>query len=156
MSKDFFKVKKGLNIKPQDPSELSDLQDGDIIVDSTDNNTIKVYDSSSGNFQGISGGGESALSNNNIAAFDIDWDSGGVYYKDINADSTFTFSNDANGQTIIVILNNTDVNPHAITFPSGVLVDPNYDGNVEATTESVFTFVKSNGKIYLSEVKELS
>ena len=32
MSSDFFKVKKGLNIKPTDPSTLGDLQDGDIVL----------------------------------------------------------------------------------------------------------------------------
>lgn len=90
-----------------------------------------------------------------ISALDIDWDSADVHYKDISADSTFTFSNASDGQTIIVILNNTDVNPHAITWPAGILESPNYDGNVEATTESVFTFIQSNSKIYLSEIKEL-
>lgn len=99
---------------------------------------------------------EVAPFNKAIAALDIDWLGGGIYYKDIAVDSTFTFSNAVDGQTIIVILNNTDVNPHAITFPVGVLVDVNYDGNVEATTESVFTFVKSNGKIYVTEIKEFS
>lgn len=132
------------------PVALDDLTDVDATTPS-DGDTL-VYNSGSGNYELQ----PTATQNVNIAALNIDWSSNAVYYKDISADTTFTFSNDTDGQTIIVILNNTDVNPHAITFPSGILTDPNYDGNVEATTESVFTFIKSNGKIYISEVKELS
>lgn len=56
MSKDFFKVKKGLHIKPSDPSTLTDLEDGDIIVDSTDNQ-LKKYSEEDGEFATIAGSG---------------------------------------------------------------------------------------------------
>lgn len=56
MSKDFFKVKKGLHIKPTDPTTLTDLEDGDIIVDSTDNQ-LKKYSEEDGEFSTISGSG---------------------------------------------------------------------------------------------------
>jgi len=59
MSKDFFKVKKGLNIQPTDPTSLEDLEDGDIIIDSTDDNRMKVYDSSSEDFASVGTGGTS-------------------------------------------------------------------------------------------------
>ena len=59
MSSDFFKVKKGLNIQPTDPSGLSGLQDGDIIIDSTDDNRMKVYDSVGGDFSSVGTGGAS-------------------------------------------------------------------------------------------------
>lgn len=59
MSSDFFKVKKGLNIKPTDPAELGDLEDGDIIIDSTDDNRMKVYDSAGGDFSSVGTGGTS-------------------------------------------------------------------------------------------------
>lgn len=94
--------------------------------------------------------------NNNITALDIDWSLEGVYYKSISAATTFTFSNDSNGQTILIIIENTDASAQAITWPAGVKTDPNYDGNVEPSTESIFTLVKSNGSIYIAEVKELS
>jgi hypothetical protein len=94
--------------------------------------------------------------NNNITALDIDWSLEGVYYKSISAATTFTFSNDSDGQTILIIIENTDVSAQAITWPAGVKTDPNYDGNVEPSTESIFTLVKSNGSIYIAEVKELS
>jgi hypothetical protein len=59
MSKDFFKVKKGLHIKPSDPSTLTDLEDGDIIVDSTDNQ-LKKYSEEDGEFATIAGSGGSS------------------------------------------------------------------------------------------------
>ena len=56
MSKDFFRVKKGLNIKPTDPTTVTDLEDGDIIVDSTDNQ-LKKYSEEDGEFSTIAGSG---------------------------------------------------------------------------------------------------
>ena len=99
---------------------------------------------------------ERAPRNLNIPALDVDWSIGEVHYKDIAVDSTFTFSGLVDGKTLLVILNNTDTNPHAVTWPAGVKINGDYDGNVEAITESIFTFVQSNGKIYMTEVKELA
>jgi len=91
-----------------------------------------------------------------ITAFDIIWKDGGVFYKDISADSTFTLTDTMDGATILVILKNTDTLDHAITWSETLVFDANYDGNIVAGTESVFTFAKSNGKIYVSEVREFS
>jgi hypothetical protein len=93
--------------------------------------------------------------NLDIPATNLDWSNADIHYKDISADTTFTFSNNINGKSILVVINNTDVNPHAITWPAGVYKSPSYDGNVEAQTETVFTFFQSNNKIYISEIKEL-
>lgn len=54
MAKDSFKVKKSLNIKPTDPSTLTNREAGDIIVDSTDNNKLKTYNPSSDTYQSVS------------------------------------------------------------------------------------------------------
>jgi len=99
---------------------------------------------------------ETAPKNTAIPTLNVDWLLGEVHYKDISSDSVITFSNLVDGKTLLVILNNTDISPHLITFPVGIKVNGDYDGNVEAMTESVFTFVRSNGKIYMTEVKELA
>ena len=57
MSKDFFRVKKGLNIQPTDPSGVSDLENGDIIIDSTDANKLKQYNADAGVLEEIKGSG---------------------------------------------------------------------------------------------------
>ena len=94
--------------------------------------------------------------NTPITAQDISWIDGGVFYKDISTDETFTFSNALDGQSIMVIINNTDTLLHTMTFPAGIKVDGSYTGQVETLTETAFNFVKSNGSIYLTEVKELA
>lgn len=93
--------------------------------------------------------------NSVIPLQDVDWSTSDIYFKDVIADETFTFSNAVDGQTIIVIINNTDIAPHTMTWPAGVKVGPAYTGVVEAATETVFTFLKSSSKIYLTEVKEM-
>jgi hypothetical protein len=75
MSSDFFKVKKGITISPIDPSELVNPEAGDLIVDSTDNNKLKAYNSDASAFEEIkgSGGGINYLSNSDLDAGIQDW-----------------------------------------------------------------------------------
>ncbi len=57
MSKNSFKVKKGLTITPVDPADISSPEAGDLIVDSTDSNKLKAYDEVAGGFEEIKGSG---------------------------------------------------------------------------------------------------
>ena len=67
MSSDFFRVKKGLNIQPTDPSGLSDLQDGDIVIDSTAGNSMKIYSTDAGGFSEVgTGSGINYIDNNSF------------------------------------------------------------------------------------------
>jgi hypothetical protein len=67
MSSDFFKIKKGLNIQPTDPSGLSNLKDGDIVIDSTAGNSMKVYSTDAGGFQEVgTGSGINYIDNNSF------------------------------------------------------------------------------------------
>jgi hypothetical protein len=91
-----------------------------------------------------------------VPILDIDWLEGDVHHQDISVDTAYTFSNAVDGKTILIIINNTDVGAHAITFPAGIKVNGDFDGNVEAMTETVFTLVKSNSKLYMTEIKELA
>lgn len=86
----------------------------------------------------------------------IDWSSGGIYFKQVSANESFTFLNDEDGKTILVILENTSASPVTITFPAGIKKDPNYEGILAANSESVFTIIKANNKVYMAEVKELA
>lgn len=85
----------------------------------------------------------------------IDWSSGGIYTKQVSANESFTFSNDEDGKTILVIIENISASPVTITFPAGIKKDPNFEGVIAANSESVFTLIKSNNKVYIAEVKEL-
>ena len=92
--------------------------------------------------------------NKNISALNIDWNDGEIFYKDISADSTFTFSNLQNGKTIIVIINNTDTLSHTVAFPT-TLARNDIVLSVLNGKENVYTFVRSNGKTYVTSVSEL-
>jgi hypothetical protein len=55
--KDAFKIKKGLSLEPIDPLTVQGAEAGDIIIDSTDENTLKLFNPDAGEFETISGGG---------------------------------------------------------------------------------------------------
>jgi hypothetical protein len=99
---------------------------------------------------------ETAPLDNAIPALDIDWVLGDTYHKTISAASTFTFTNDVNGKSIVVAITNSDTSDHDMTWPAGVLADLNYTGTVIAGTTTLFTFVKINGTVYVAEIKEIA
>jgi hypothetical protein len=92
----------------------------------------------------------------NISALNIDWVKGLVFFKDISANSTFTFSNVREGQIIIVNISNTSGSDVTLTFPSGIFKDSNADLVVAAGNTNAYTFVRSNGKTIMSFVSKLS
>lgn len=57
-----------------------------------------------------------------ISAFDIDWSqtyvSGGIFTKQLTANSTFTFSNETAGQIIIVRLINDGTGGYTVSWPT--------------------------------------
>jgi len=90
-----------------------------------------------------------------ITALNVDWSIGDTFYKLISSSSTFTFSNTLDGKTILVILKNTGASNITVTFPaaltSGVL-----NNVVQPNKENIYTFVRSNGKLYVSAVTDLA
>ena len=153
MSKDSFKVKNGLTLTPIDPSEIVNPQAGDLIADSTDDNKIKRYDATSADWSSVGGSGSGGV-NAVISALDIDWSSADVFYKDVSANTTFTFSNVQDGKTIIVIVNNTAVGTVTVDFPTALKAS-GFSGDIDASNESVFTFVASNSKVYATSVANM-
>lgn len=55
-----------------------------------------------------------------ISASAIDWATGNMFTKTLSANTTFTFSNAKDGQTIVVRITNTASN-YTVTYPVGVL-----------------------------------
>lgn len=68
MSKDSFKVKKGLTLNPVDPSEIINPEPGDLIADSTDDNKIKRYDATSADWSSV--GGSAGIGGNLMPEFE--------------------------------------------------------------------------------------
>lgn len=88
-----------------------------------------------------------------IAALNIDWSLGTVFSKTLSASSTFTFSNDTTGWTIVVALTNTASN-YTVTWPGSVV----WSGGVAPTQTvgaktDVYTFIKIGSVVYGSVVQ---
>lgn len=80
-----------------------------------------------------------------IPALDIDWaENADTYFKSISANTAFTWSNDQDGQTILVNIQNTDVVSHDVTFPTTNVYWPGGTSTVtvDANSFSVITFVR--------------
>jgi hypothetical protein len=92
---------------------------------------------------------------NAISALDIDWSLSRVHSKTLAANSTFTFSNAVDGQTIVVVLLNTASN-YTVTWPT-----VKWAGNVAPTQTvgakyDVYTFVKIGSNIFGSVVQNFT
>ena len=82
----------------------------------------------------------------------IDWEAGGNFHIDINSNVTIDFQNTYDTHTVILVVRNTSTSNRSITFPSQVKKDENFEGTLEGNTTSIFTFVQTNGVIYVAEV----
>lgn len=91
-----------------------------------------------------------------ITASDIDWSLSYTHYKTLGANTTFTFSNEEEGKTIIVAVTNT-VGNFTASWPVGVKWRFGSEPvlTLGASTD-VFTFVMINGVIYGSAVQDFS
>lgn len=92
--------------------------------------------------------------NAEVTLLDVDWSTAEVFYKDVSANTTFTFSNVQQGKTIIVIVNNTAVGTVTVDFPTALKAS-GFSGDIDASNESVFTFVASNSKVYATSVANM-
>jgi len=91
-----------------------------------------------------------------IAALNIDWSLGNLFYKDLSTSSTFTFSNLQDGKTISVAVRNTSGADITITLPS-VIKSSTFVNVVKASNkETVFTFMRMNGKTYASSIGDMN
>lgn len=92
-----------------------------------------------------------------IPLLDIDANSGIVFYKSISIDSTFTFTNFVSGMQWQVFINNSDVNPHTVTFPVGTMYqDAVNDPIIAAGTTTLFKFVKIDTLTYCIVTKNMA
>lgn len=106
------------------------------------------------------GGDEDLLITNaassSIGASNIDWSLSNTFFKTLGANTTFTFSNESDSQTIIVAITNTAGNFTA-TWPVGVLWANGSEPVLTLGVKTdVFTFVRINSILYGSVVQNMS
>lgn len=90
-----------------------------------------------------------------ISAVDIDWSASNVFSKTLSANSTFTFSNTQDGQTIVVALTNTASN-YTVTWPTVKWTGGSAPTQTTGAKTDVYTFVKIGSTFYGSAVQNFS
>lgn len=89
------------------------------------------------------------------SVFNIDWSSGNYFQRTLAGNTTFTFSNTVNGQTINIITSSTGA--YRVSFPTGIGAVPVkwgggavYSGTSGTAqgVEDIYTFMRVNDKIY--------
>ena len=87
-----------------------------------------------------------------ISSTAIDWSAGSVFTKTLSANTTFTFSNTKDGQTIIVRLTNTASN-YTVTWPTVKWSGGTAPTMTTGAHSDVYTFFKDGSDIYGSAVQ---
>lgn len=90
-----------------------------------------------------------------ISSTDIDWATGNVFTKTLAANTTFTFSNNVSGQTIIVRLTNTASN-YTVTWPTVRWAAGTPPTMTVGAKSDIYTFVYDGSNIYGSAVQNMS
>lgn len=87
-----------------------------------------------------------------ISALDIDWSISNLYFKDIAANSTFTFSN-IEDKSITVNLKNTSVSDIIVTFPTTIKIG--YGGTIQAGQDVSYTFTRIGANTIAQSINAL-
>lgn len=82
----------------------------------------------------------------------INWEQGGNFFIDINTDTTISFENTYDSHTVVLVVKNTSTSTRTLTLPSAVKKSENFEGTLDGLTTSIFTFVQTDGIIYVAEV----
>lgn len=89
-----------------------------------------------------------------ISASAIDWSLGNVFTKTLGANTTFTFSNQLSGQTLVVRLTNTASN-YTVTWPTVKWAGGTAPVMTIGATSDVYTFVYDGTNTYGSVVQDM-
>lgn len=69
-------------------------------------------------------------------------------YKEITTNESFTFKSNGDGKEISVIIKNTGVSTITVNFPINVIVNDDFEKDIEPNTYSVFTFMCAGDKVF--------
>lgn len=89
----------------------------------------------------------------NVAALAVDWSLSNRRTKSVAADSVFTFSNVNDGDTLELLITNTDASDHTMTFPAASAFE-SYSAVVLAGKSRLFIFTKIGATIWAGSAGE--
>jgi hypothetical protein len=87
-----------------------------------------------------------------IAALNVNWNLASTFTKTISANSVFTFSNQNDGQTIVVAV--TATGSDSVTWPTVSWANGTPPSQTPGGTD-VYTFIDISGTIYGSVVQDM-
>lgn len=135
--------------------KVSSFSNGDYVIGSIDSRGWLAVAPAA--FVYASGGGsdnDAPPASIAIPALNIDWSAGETYRKTLSSGSnTFTFSNQADGMTIVVALTGSS---STVTWPGGVKWAGGTPPTQTASGTDIYTFVNMNGTIYGSVVQAMA
>lgn len=91
---------------------------------------------------------ESIPATQTIGALDIDWSLANVFQKAISTNETYTFSNDVDGKTIVVMIHNNSGADVDVDFPTAYWSGGTEITTVPAGTRNVYTFIKIGTDVF--------
>ncbi len=90
-----------------------------------------------------------------ISSTAIDWATGNLFTQTLGAHTTFTFSNNVSGQTIVVRLTNTGSN-YTVTWPTVKWSNGTPPTMTVGAFSDIYTFIYDGSDIYGSAVQNMS
>jgi hypothetical protein len=90
-----------------------------------------------------------------LPALNVDWSLGYIYYKEISANSTFTFSNLEDGKTISLIIKNTGASTYNVVLPTAIKPS-SIDLTIQAGKQNVYTFIATSTSVYATAVTQMA
>lgn len=82
----------------------------------------------------------------------IDWSDSNTFYKYININTTFTFSNQKDGQSICLTVKNNSASSVSISLPAYIKKTTDLDLLVQSSKYNVYTFININNDIFVSSI----
>jgi LysM repeat protein len=86
----------------------------------------------------------------NISALDINWNLSNLFTKTVSANSTFTFSNNVDGKTVVVRLINSTAGALTLAWPAAV---SGAVTSLSASKTGIYTFIQFGSNIYMTGVE---
>lgn len=136
--------------------------DGQLLIGNSTGNTLTKTTLTAGSGMTITNGSGSITiaqtdpTTSAISASDIDWSTlranGGLYTKTLSANTTFTFSNKAAGDTIVVRLTNTASN-YTVTWPTVKWSGGTAPTMTTGAKSDVYTFIYDGTDVFGSVVQ---
>lgn len=92
-----------------------------------------------------------------VAALDVDFSAGSIFTKSLNADSTFTFSNMTDGQTVLLLVTETGGTARTLTFPTSVRFPSGSNTASQTASKSdLYSFTKIGSLVYASQLTDMA